>query len=388
MKVVHLTASPFYGGPERQMLGLAQAAAGWCQSVFVSFPERGLCRPFLNKAEELGFETIELKQNAPRYRAAVQELTGMLRQLQPDVLCCHGYKADMLGWFAARRTDTPVVGVSRGWTGCSLRVKMYDALDGFSLRWMDVVVCVSAGHAAKIRRAGVPAARVRVIRNAINSQRFASPDASYRDRLQGLFPSPRTLIIGASARLSPEKGFSYLINAAELICPKHPDAGIVIFGQGPLKEQLTAQIEAARLQDRVILAGFRNDLDRWTPMLDLFVLPSFSEGLPNVVLEAFAAGVPVVATAVDGTPEVVDEGVSGYLVPPGDAAALAGRIGELLADDGLRRRMGQRGRERVQREFTFAAQAEQYQQLFEELQERRTGKPRRKSPSRHAFSPA
>jgi glycosyltransferase involved in cell wall biosynthesis len=93
-----------------------------------------------------------------------------------------------------------------------------------------------------------------------------------------------------------------------------------------------------------------------------------------VVLEAFAAGVPVVATAVDGTPEVVDDGVSGYLVQPGDAGALADRIIAMLADDNRRREMGQRGRERVHREFTFAVQAEQYLQLFNELSAKRKRK--------------
>src|SRR5262249_31401989 len=102
----------------------------------------------------------------------------------------------------------------------------------------------------------------------------------------------------------------------------------------------------------------------------VFVLPSFAEGLPNVVMEAFAAGVPVVATAVDGTPEVVDEGISGYLVPPGNADALADRIRRLVDDD-RRSEMGQRGRERVHREFTFAAQAEKYRRLFERLTARR-----------------
>jgi glycosyltransferase involved in cell wall biosynthesis len=367
MRILHLTASPFFGGPERQMLGLGEALRGDCESIYASFSERGLCRPFLNRAAELGFATVELRENAPHFRAAVQELTRLLRRLEPDVLCCHNYKPDLLGWFAARRTRTPIVAVARGWTGCSLRVKVYDTLDGFGLRWMDAVVCVSEGMAVKVRRAGTPAKRVRVIRNAINTARFDHPERSYRERLQALFAQPRRCIIGAAARLSPEKGFAHLIRAAETVCRHHPDAGVIIWGDGPLKDALATQIRTADLTGRVVLGGFQHDLDRWLSQLDLFVLPSFAEGLPNVVLEAFAASVPVVATAVDGTPEVVDEGVSGYLVPPGDASALAQRILDMLADDDRRQQMGRRGRERVHREFTFAAQAEQYWRLFREL---------------------
>src|SRR5436190_16453735 len=107
MRVVHLTASPFYGGPERQMLNLGRVLADDCQSIYVSFPERGQCRPFLQKARELGFEAIELRANFPHVRAAIRELTQLLQRLKPDVLCCHNYKPNLLGWFAARRTGTP-----------------------------------------------------------------------------------------------------------------------------------------------------------------------------------------------------------------------------------------------------------------------------------------
>src|SRR5437660_11632373 len=100
------------------------------------------------------------------------------------------------------------------------------------------------------------------------------------------------------------------------------------------------------MEGRFILAGHRSDLDGFLPFLDVLVLPSYTEGLPNVVLEASAAGVPVVATAVGGTPEVVEDGVTGYLVPPGDPEALAGRVRDVLAMPDGGRTLGQRGRQR------------------------------------------
>src|SRR5260221_14461539 len=116
MNIVHLTASPFFGGPERQMLGLAQSLPHTDRTSFLSFPERGLCQPFLEEARRRGFEAAALEHNTPHFAALVRELTHHLRELRADVLCCHGYKPDLVGVLAARRRGIPVVAVSRGWT--------------------------------------------------------------------------------------------------------------------------------------------------------------------------------------------------------------------------------------------------------------------------------
>jgi glycosyltransferase involved in cell wall biosynthesis len=367
MNLVHLTASAFFGGPERQMLGLARALAGECRSLFLSFREGGRCRPFLSEARRQGFEAAALDHDTPHLWAAMRELAACLRRAAADVLLCNGYKAALLGRLAARREGVPVVAVSRGWTNENWKVRLYDALDRLNLRWMDRVVCVSEAQAVKVRRAGVPAGRVAVIRNAIHAERFDSPDPAYRERLLALFPDPPRRVVGAAGRLSPEKGFAVLVEAARRVLRDDPAAGFVLFGDGSLREALTRQVEGAGLAGRFVLAGFRADLDHYIPWLDLMVLPSYTEGLPNVILEACAAGVPVVATPAGGTPEVIEDGASGYLVPAGDAEALAGRIRAVLAADDCGRGMGECGRRRARGEFTFEAQARQYRQLFAEV---------------------
>jgi glycosyltransferase involved in cell wall biosynthesis len=365
--VVHLTASRFYGGPERQMLGLARTLGPDYRTVFVSFSEGGRCRPFLDEVTRFGFEGVALVHDTPRLLAAARELAGLLGRVRADVLCVHGYKAGLLGRWAARRRRVPIVAVSRGWTGEDLKVHLYETMDRVGLRWMDQIVCVSHGQAIKVLRTGASAARTRVIPNAIHPERFASPDPADRQRLLAFFPKPPQRIVGAAGRLSPDKGFGILIQAAAEVARDDPSLGFILFGDGPLRQKLERQAAEAGLAGRFVFAGFRGDLDRFTPFLDLLVLPSYTEGMPNVVLEAFAAGVPVVATAVGGTPEVVEDGQSGYLVRPGDPAALAQRIRDALATEEARHAFGRRGRERVRREFTFTAQARAYEHLFEEL---------------------
>jgi glycosyltransferase involved in cell wall biosynthesis len=349
------------------MLGLAHHLPESDQSVFLSFAEGGRCRQFLSTARHHGFEAVGLKHDTPRFWSAVSEIVSHLERVGAEVLCCHGYKSNLLGRIAARRLKIPVVAVARGWTGESFKVRLYERLDRFHLRWMDHVVCVSEAQAERVRRAGVRAERISVIYNAIDASRFQESDPRYRSKLLRYFRQPRTFLIGAAGRFSPEKGFDVLVRAAERVLREHTSAGFVLFGDGPERARLQQRINATGLGQHFILAGFRADLDRFLPHFDLLVLPSYTEGMPNIVLEAFAAGVPVVATAVGGTPEVVDDGVSGYLVPPGDAETMAKSIGEALENADLLPELGRNGRLCVQERFGFANQAEQYRDLFERL---------------------
>ncbi|MBX3231499.1 MAG: glycosyltransferase [Labilithrix sp.] len=359
MTIVHLAASPFVGGPERQMLGLAAALRDTHRTVFLSYAERGLARPFLDRARELGFEAHALAYNAPEYLASIREVAGYLRRLGAKVLLCHGYKPDLLGGRAARRAGVPVVAVSHGWTGATWKVRLNDALDKVSLHAMDHVVCVSEGQARKVRAVGVR--RVTAIRNAVQIERFEAAAVDVR----ALFSVRPRRVVGAAGRLSPEKGFGVLLEAAARV----PDAevGFAVFGDGPLRASLERRAAELGLGSRVVFAGFRDDLDRLVSGLDVLALSSFTEGLPSVVLEAAAAGVPVVATAVGGTPEAVVDGVTGMLVPPGDPGALARALTSVLADEPRRVAMGAAGREMIRERFTFEAQAAAYRRLFASL---------------------
>lgn len=367
MKIVHLTASTFHGGPERQMLGLGRGLIEHARSTYVSFPEGGRCRPFLAEARREGFETIALHHDSPRFRKCIAEVAGVLQEQGANLLLCHGYKANILGRPAARRAGVPAVAVSRGWTGESWRVRLYEKLDRFHLRFMDRVIAVSGAQAEKVHRCGVRKERVRVIHNAIDPERFVDPDPRYRTKLEKFFRSPKSHIIAAAGRLSPEKGFDVFLAAAARVLEAQPGVGFVLFGHGAMKPVLQQQVTFLGLGSSVVLAGYRNDLDRFIPQLDLFVLPSYTEGLPNVVLEACAGGVPVIATEVGGTPEVIADGTSGWLVPPGDPDALANKILEALEDEERLREIGFMGRQRVLEEFTFPAQVAEYLKLFEEL---------------------
>jgi glycosyltransferase involved in cell wall biosynthesis len=365
-----LTASTFFGGPERQMLGLARALPEQVRTTFICFPEGGRHAAFLNEVRTHGFPAFALRTDFPRIVAAVRELISLLKVTACDALLCHGYKAHILGRLAARWIGIPAIAVSRGWTGESRRVKFYEWLDRRHLRFMDHVVCVSDGQADKVREwCSVPPSRLTVIRNSARLYAFENDSPEARAKLLSFFPTTSRIshVVLAAGRLSPEKGFDVLVEAAATVCRDNPRAGIVLFGEGVLRSNLEKRIVELGLENRFLLPGFRTDLDTLIGAADVVVLPSFTEGLPNVALEASAAGVPVVATAVGGTPEVVADGETGFLVPPGQPESIAAKVGELLRNPDLRVRFGTAGTERMRSRFTFEAQADEYMRLLERM---------------------
>ena len=373
MHILHLTASTFFGGPERQMLGLAEHLGRPFRSSFASFPEGGRCDEFLGKVRSSGFDATHLPADTPNVRAAVGGLSDHLRRVRADVLVTHTFKPNILGRVAARRVGIPCVAVSRGWTWENLKVRVYETMDRLNLRFVDRVVAVSDGQAARVRKAGVPSSRLAVIRNAARLNAFVTPDPAFRDRLRAFCSTDTQVshVVLAAGRLSPEKGFAVLVEAAADVLKTNPQCGFVLFGEGPERAALEARVRELGIVARFRMPGFTADLDKFLAFADVVVLPSFTEGLPNVALEASAAGVPVVATAVGGTPEVIADGQTGFLVPSGQPAAIADRLRQLLDSADLRARMGTAGRERMRAEFTFAAQAERYAELFHSLVARR-----------------
>lgn len=365
-----MVSTSFFGGPDRQIFGLAQTFRQGkydIKSVFASFYENGRGREFIEKTQKEGFQAVLMKNDTPHLWRATRELSQILRDNKPDIVFLHGFKPRLLGWIATCRLNVPIVGVSHGWTGEDWKVRLYDKVDKWVHHRMDHVICVSKGQAEKVIRSGTPKNRVSVIHNAVQMERFMrNPVPEDRHTLEQMFQrtKPPRFLLGAVGRLSPEKGFDVLLNALATL---DEDVGLIIFGEGVLRDSLEEQAKQRGIADRVVFAGFTSELDRYMPHFDLFVQSSHTEGLPCVLLEAMGAETAVVATNVGGTNEVVLEGETGLLVSSNDVTGLANAVRTLLAEDELRRNMGQRGRKRVQEHFTFEAQAVQYCELVDRL---------------------
>jgi glycosyltransferase involved in cell wall biosynthesis len=367
MRIVQLMASPFYGGPERQMLGMSRHLSADCRTLFLSFAEGGKAQSLIDEVRRAGFDGELLANNFPRVGRCIDEIARRLESWQASILCTSGYKPDILGWRAARKVGIPVAVVSHGWTAATWRVRFYERLDRWVHNQADAVVSVSEAQAAKVRAAGVSAERMTTIVNAVADDEQAAPDPAYGERLREFFPGKPRWTIGAAGRLSPEKGFDQLVAAAGLLAKSHPDVAIVVFGDGPMRPRLETRIVEMGLKEKFVLAGFRGDVAKYLPHLDVGVIPSFTEGLPVTLLEMMAAGRPVVATAVGGIPEAIADGRSGWLVPPGDPRQLASRLGQTLDDPAARSRVGAEARCVVRERFGVRRQAAAYEALFRRL---------------------
>jgi glycosyltransferase involved in cell wall biosynthesis len=292
-----------------------------------------------------------------RERAAIRELC---RSLAPDVVHTHGYRPDVVDAGAARRLGLPVVTTVHGFTGGDRKNRLYERIQVRMFPRFDAVVAVSRALADQLAARGTPRERLHVVPNAWAGQ---TPLASRAEARRALGVGAEGRLIGWVGRFTREKGPDVLVRAAALLADR--SAGIVMVGDGP--ELDSARASAARLgvAGRIAWPGLVPEAGRLLPAFDLFVLSSRTEGTPIVLLEAMAAQVPVVATAVGGVPDVVGA-AEALLVPPDDPAALAAAIGAVLADPaGARAKAAAAGR-RLASEFAVEPWLERYEGVYRE----------------------
>jgi glycosyltransferase involved in cell wall biosynthesis len=232
----------------------------------------------------------------------------------------------------------------------------------------DRVICVSeAVRQVVVERECVDEGRAVVIHNGIELRKVSTSSAAIEAVRNELGLSPAHLIVGMVANLNRAvKGVQYFVEAMPLILREVPEARFLILGGGPDEISLKARTEELGVQGHVVFAGFRPDIERFYPIIDVSVLTSLSEGLSMTLLESMNFAIPVVATHVGGNPEIVRDGESGFLVPPRDPIAFARRVVELLANPQLRRQMGRAGRTVVEQGFSLSRTASRYLNVYEE----------------------
>jgi sugar transferase (PEP-CTERM/EpsH1 system associated) len=302
----------------------------------------------------------------------VLQLAGVLRRARPDVLHTHSWATLCEGLVAARLAGVPVV--VHGEHGTLETRPRNRRIQRWAWQRCDRVLSVSSRLAERMSaEMGFPLERITTIRNGVDLPLFASADRGRGRRALGL--DPAQLVIGTVGRLVPVKGHETLLHALAQLRDRGRSYQAVIVGDGILRAQLESRVRELGLGGAVHLAGHREQVADALAAMDLFVLPSISEGLSNTILEAMAAGLPVVATRVGGADELVSHGRTGLLVPSGDVDALARALDDVARCADTRAAMGAEGRRLAEREFSLEGMVANYERLYHAVRPRHGSAP-------------
>jgi len=348
------------GGPEKTILNSPRQLErlGWDSVVVYLHPPGD---PGFSVIEErarvAGAELIGIPESLPIDPRALRKLAKLCKQRGVTVWHGHDYKSNLYGVLIARVHRMQLVTTVHGWVKHTSRTPIYYAIDRWCLKRYAQVLAVSADLERRCLGLGVRRERLALIENAIDTDTF---------RRRTVRPANGRLTIGAVGRLSEEKGFELLIEAVERLVAKGHDLGLAIAGEGDLRDRLIERIAASPCADRIELLGFRSDTVELFESFDIFCLSSLREGLPNVVLEALAMEVPVLATRSGGMQEFARDGVDALLCDPGSVDELEHGLARLSSDPELRAQLAKNARARIELECSFAARMDRVVSCYAE----------------------
>lgn len=331
---------------------------------------------FVATAGASGLEVDVIREQRRFDLSVIPALREAIDARRPDIVITNSVKSHFLFWRSRLNKNYPWVAFHHGYTATDLKMRVYNRLDRWSLPKSDRVATVCQAFASQLsRETNISQERIFVHHNAIRPQpKPSAEDANELRRRFGIAEGERVVL--SVGRLSKEKAHADLIEAFRLLRTTNPNSScwLVIVGDGPERAGLETAARASGQNDRITFAGQVSDVQPFYAAADVFVLPSLSEGSPNVLLEAMAAEVPIVATAVGGVPEIVADEESALLVPPKNPQALATAIDRVLQDSALAQRLTTVASALVAREHSPEGYARSLISLYQEVIEQRTAK--------------
>ncbi len=355
LRVLYLDTETVWRGGQEQLLSLAEGMARLGHRVVLGSPADA---PLAERAGAAGIDTIPYTQRTPLSPRAFRTLRAALDRERFQIVHSNTPRSIVAAALAAAASRPCPVRVAARRVVFPLRNRL-SVLQYNRLLDCVITVCDSIGE--RLIAAGVRPALVRTVHEGVDPARLDAVAPTEE------LPPGRRPLLGALGALTPEKGQRVLLEAWARAAPAFPEGLLVLIGDGPCRPALERRCRELGLEGQVLFAGFQPQGAAWLRRLDLFCLPSLSEGFSSALLEAMACGLAVVATRVGGTPEAVIEGETGRLVSPGDSEPMAAAIQALLEDGDGRRRMGEAGRARVRRLFTVERKVAGTERIYREL---------------------
>jgi glycosyltransferase involved in cell wall biosynthesis len=357
------------GGPDKTILNSPRylASAGYRNlCVYLRPPEDPGFERLRRQARKRNVNLIEIDDRGPLDGMVVPRLMNLCRRERVRIWHGHDYKTNLLGLLLSQFWPMRLITTVHGWVHYTSRTPLYYWLDRLSIQHYAKVICVSQDLHDSCLRSGVAPDRCELIENGIDDTEYTR-ERTVASAKHYLGLESNRFLIGAAGRLSAEKGFDLLIRAVDSLRRQGIDASLIIVGEGDQRSALQALIVQLGQQEHIRLLGYRSDLRDLLQAMDVFVLSSVREGLPNVLLEAMALETPVLATRINGIPGLIQDRENGILVNSGDVEAITLGIKELAADPKRRALLGSKGRETVQTRFSFKERMRKIRNLYDSI---------------------
>lgn len=306
------------GGPEKTILNsprFIRQHGYMAEVVYLAPPGEDVARSLQSRAGELDCPLTVVEDRGPFDLGVLRSLSRMIRERGIELLQTHDYKSNAIGLILRQRHRLHMASMLHGWTDMSGRMPLYKRIDQWCLPWYESLICVSEDLVEDCRKLRIPESRIHLVHNAIDTVQFSRVQSVSEAKVKIGARSDR-LLVGTVGRLSPEKGILPLLEVVSRLSSQGVGCDVWIAGDGPQRAEIEAKIESLGLMESVKLLGQIRDTRDFYQAMDLFVLNSIREGLPNVVLEAMALEVPVIATRIAGIPSLIRPGETGVLIEP------------------------------------------------------------------------
>jgi glycosyltransferase involved in cell wall biosynthesis len=367
LKIIHLISTSGLYGAEKVVLNLCLGLkkAGFAPVIVTLTDPAAGYKELMNAAKIMDLDFVAVPCAGKFDLKAFSRLKKVISDQQADIVHTHGYKADLYGLFAVRGMKIKLAATCHNWLEGDLFLRFYQWLDKKVLRRVGSIAAVSAVIAGELEAAGISRDKIKIIPNGIDLDSFRDIDPTGSKAKRAEFNiSAEDRVLITVGRLSSEKGLDILLEAAAAIKDKFPDFKILLTGDGPLAETLKALAGKLGLGNKVIFAGRREDVAGLLAAADIFVLPSLIEGMPVSLLEAMAAKVPVIASAVGEIPAIIENGVSGILCTPGDKEDLSKSLLLLLTNAEKGRELADKALSTVTAKYSLDTMTRQYTKLY------------------------
>jgi glycosyltransferase involved in cell wall biosynthesis len=321
----------------------------------------------MDRAEKLGIHVIPLEVRGRIDLHAVGQIRKILKQYGVSIVHSHDYKSDIYALLAAMNLGIIRVITAHGSTRDSLIKRLYlSVTENVIYRFSDKIVAVSVDISQQLRGSGIRSESIEVIQNGLDSSLIEDESKNQNYEALTSILNGRTAF-GVIGRLFPDKGHRFFVEAFANVLKTYPSIVALVLGEGPAKQEIMEDVGRRKLENHIHFCGARSDMKNVYDSIDFLVIPSLREGLPYVLLEAMVSEIPVLATAVGDIPALVRHEETGYLVDPGDAAALERHMVALLRDPAKARDMAKKGHRLVTREFSATRMVHHTEGLYRSL---------------------